>query len=249
MAKPLRRLPLQAMYNVRDIGGYATADGGITRFGRLFRADSPTNLPDEDIETILAAGVRTVIDLRASDELARSPCSLEFAEGIVYHSISLMGNGDALRTHMGLSAQDSFVNSLTTLYASMVDVNPDRFVKVFQIMADSFQHGAVLFNCTAGKDRTGIIAAMTLLLCGVSKFDVVADYSISEILLEPRVRHWAKSTDAMVSPNVFRSEADTIRQFLAHLEEQHGGVEKFLLDNGMDAAALHSIVEQLVDRE
>ena len=86
----LRRLPLASVYNMRDLGGYAAA-GGTTAFGRLWRADLLGALPDMDISAILAAGVRTVIDLRGPDECLRVPSSFLDVPGVRYVNVSLLG--------------------------------------------------------------------------------------------------------------------------------------------------------------
>ena len=160
----LRRLPLASVYNMRDLGGYAAA-GGTTAFGRLWRADLLGALPDMDISAILAAGVRTVIDLRGPDECLRVPSSFLDVPGVRYVNVSLLGDTDQLSSRMGMPLHDSFLHSLSILYSTMLDCNGRRFVQVFEAIFEGLARGGVAFHCTAGKDRTGVIAAMALELC------------------------------------------------------------------------------------
>ena len=179
-----RRLPLATVYNMRDLGGFAAA-AGVTAFGRLWRSDLLGELPEGDVAAIERAGVRTVIDLRGDDERARVPNSLNGRPGITYVGLPLLGDVDTLAARMGMPLHDSFMHSLSILYSTMADSNPDCFVQVFEALLSGLVRGGVVFHCTAGKDRTGVIAAMVLELCGVARADIVADYAVTEIHLRP----------------------------------------------------------------
>ncbi|NLT58032.1 MAG: tyrosine-protein phosphatase [Clostridiales bacterium] len=246
MPTPLRRLPLKALYNTRELGGYPAAGGRVTQYGRLLRSDGPIELPKEDVEALLRYGIRTVVDLRAEDEVVRHPSSLAQAGGIAYHHISLMGDPAHLRKRMDESELNGFMTSLTLLYTSMTDYMPEQFLTIFRLLAQALPQGGVLFNCTAGKDRTGVIAAMVLQLCGVARLDIVADYMVTATYLAPKLMLWAQQSDAEIPKSLLSSEPATIEAFLDHLDRTYGGAERFLIRSGLEPAVIESLREQLL---
>src|SRR4051794_38848464 len=86
---PVRRIELEGCYNLRDIGGYATGDGRLTRWGNVFRADGLHRLPTASQEKLLGYGIRTIIDLRRPAELKTSPNVLAGSTTLTYLNISL----------------------------------------------------------------------------------------------------------------------------------------------------------------
>ncbi|HWP80585.1 MAG TPA: tyrosine-protein phosphatase [Candidatus Acidoferrum sp.] len=241
-----RRQTLLQAYNFRDLGGFP-AKGGVTRFGRVWRTDLLGMLPDADIETVKAAGIGTVIDLRSADELERVPPSFENVPGIDYVNIPLLGDaplGDALDECVRTA--DSFEASLTVLYKTMADRAPRRFAQVFEALAKGLAKGGVAFYCTAGKDRTGMIAALLLLACGVARADVVANYRITAAYLRPKIAHL--TADSPLRPrSLMRSDPGTIEAFLDYLDEKHGGALNFLKSAGLAPEVLTALREELVE--
>ena len=245
MAIPLRRLPLLSMRNFRDLGGYS-AGGGVTRYRRLYRADCPAELTQADIEAIKAAGVRTSVDMRSDREVARQPSSLANVPDIDYHRVSLFGNIETLRAYLDVQPETSIMGDLESLYVALAEVSHEQIVSIFRLIALSLPYGAVLVHCTAGKDRTGIISALLLLLCGVSTRDVLVDYSMTRILLEPSVVPWPVGGE---SNALLSSDPATIAHFATHLDRAYGGVENYLREHGLLQSDIDSIVFEMVEKE
>ena len=88
-----RRIDIPGAFNVRDLGGLPTTDGGATRWGRFVRSDLLAGLPDEAQERLFAYGVRIVVDLRATTETVQRPCSLANDARFEYRRIDLEGDG------------------------------------------------------------------------------------------------------------------------------------------------------------
>ncbi len=242
----MRRQTLLQAYNFRDLGGFPAKDG-VTRFGRAWRTDLLGMLPEADIATIIAAGIKTVIDLRSADELERVPPSFADVEGVDYRNIPLLGDAplsealdECVRT------ADSFEASLTVLYKTMADRAPSRFVQVFEALAKGLKRGGVAFYCTAGKDRTGMIAALLLTVCGVARADVVANYRTTAAYLRPKIALLA--ADSPLRPrSLMRSDPETIEAFLNHLDEKHGGAETFLKTAGLSHEVLSAVREAMIE--
>ena len=155
--------------NVRDLGGHATGDGGTTRFGAVVRSDSRAHLTDAGWTALLAYGVSRIVDLRRDDELADDPPRA--AEVEVVH-VSLMAGierGDPGWTAMVVEAEAApdALGEYVVFYDWMLERCAPAIVRALAAVA-SAPPGAVVVHCVGGKDRTGLVAALLLRLCGVS---------------------------------------------------------------------------------
>jgi protein-tyrosine phosphatase len=174
-----RTLTFEVAHNVRHIGGYRTRDGRETR-PTIIRAASLHRLTDAGVDSFVAAGIRTVIDLRSEkerDEL-RTP-NME-AHG-VRHVFAPVFTSDASPTALS----EDFV-SFGPIYRSMLDTGATAYKTLLEVVAEA--DGSVLFHCAAGKDRTGIAAALLMDLAGCSDEDICEDYSRSSDLLRDAFR-------------------------------------------------------------
>ena len=173
-----KRIPLQHAFNVRDLGGYPAADGKTVRWHTLLRGDSLTSLSPEDWALLYQYGVRTVIDLRSSAETAAHPDHCP--DGVGYLHCPLQTEADApSRTQCGDTDVHAFARSMLEGYCEIVRDEAPLVAAALSHTVRALQSGAVLFHCTAGKDRTGVLAALLYLLLGVAEEDIIADYQVS----------------------------------------------------------------------
>ena len=179
----LRRINLEQAINVRDLGGYPTPDG-CTPYGRFIRADNMVGLTEADLEALYQAGVRTVIDLRTPGERERQPGSFENWRDVRVAPCSLLGES--------LDSFTGFMRSLGENYSEMIVRDRDHYRDLFEIILSENQRGGILFHCTAGKDRTGVTAALLLGLAGCEDADIVADYALTDIYLRGSVKSFAQ---------------------------------------------------------
>ena len=144
----LRRIPLGKMNNLRDLGGYPAGDG-VTVWERFLRGDNPAGLSEQDIQWLRERDITTIVDLRSGEELARQPDQLRGQPGFLYHHCPLVGIEKLpnLEADIGRAYFEA-MDRLTCVGRAM------------RILAAA--PGGVLFHCTAGKDRTGILEE----LCG-----------------------------------------------------------------------------------
>lgn len=230
----IRRFNFEQVYNLRELGGYPIGKNKSTKWQTFLRADCLSQLTEEEGRQLVAYGLETVIDLRFPDEVAvaKNPLS-EYSE-ITYHQISLKGAGV---DHLIIKEQ-----TLGEMYTSFIV--DELFIKqIFMTLAES--KGITLFHCSAGKDRTGITAALLLLLVGVSKEDVIADYQITNVYLQPKfATHWQELPADML--HLLDSHPDSIRYFIAELEKEYQTVENFLLKVGVTEKAIHQLKEKFV---
>jgi len=175
----LRRLDLEGPVNFRDLGGYPAADGKTVRRRHLFRSDALHRLTEADVERVHALGVTTVIDFRTAYELeANGWGGIELLDAEHLH----LPTFDTTRP---LVEDDDILRTLVTApdaYMSMLNNGAPAYAAALRRVAQS--ENPVVFFCAAGKDRTGVFAALVLGLLGVSDDDIVADYAMTGEVIE-----------------------------------------------------------------
>ena len=215
----MRRIPFAHTLNTRDLGGYAVSLTQETAYGVLLRSDVPHKLEAHEIAFLLERNITTSIDLRREEELDEYPSMLKDREGFTYHHVSLMGD-TRLR---------DFADDIPAAYYAMVE-EWVSLIQVMRIIADA--PGGVLFHCAVGKDRTGVVAALLLLLAGVPRIDVVADYQVTETYIAPLMRKYAALYPEF-PVSAARSSAEYMEGFLKRFFAAYASVEAFLLDGGL----------------
>lgn len=229
----------EGCFNARDLGGLPTHDGRVTKHGVFLRGDTLCDLTDDGRRSLLEDGVGTVVDLRGTDELEREPNPFAAIDGVRYEHRPL--------NDPGVTSRISLIEDSAERYRVMLDGNGQRIAAILNVIAMSPR--AVLFHCFAGRDRTGIIAAILLRLAGVPDEVIVEDYAISDERLATRYDQWRARQNEIQRARMDQSiaEADaTIRGTLDHLDAKHGGIESYLLENGLDPAAIGRIRQDLV---
>jgi protein-tyrosine phosphatase len=230
-----RLLACQACLNVRDVGGYATADGSRTRWRALLRGDNLCQLTPDGRAALLDAGIRSIVDLRHAAEL--SAAQHPFAPGgpdagaVDYLSIPPRDPTDA-----ALAAAFRAAPSLLATYRLTLDRCAPALADVARAFADA-RPGAVLVHCNVGKDRTGVVVALLLALAGVRPETIAADYALSAEHLRPlyEARRAAGLEDTR---REWHAPPETMLALLAHLDVAHGGASRYLAAAGLSPAEL-----------
>ena len=247
-SEPQRLVALEAVHNFRDLGGYGIGDGRTTRWRVLFRADGLYRLTPDDVITLEPLGLRTVIDLRSAtelDERGRFPVD---AHPVIFHHLPIVDATWALGDAPAYERDEDF---LIWAYQEMLSVGGPRFVEAFEALAEPGALPAV-FHCAAGKDRTGILAALILGSLGVSHDDIVTDY---ELTVEGMARfrvwaevHWPEFATRLASmPSAFgKALPDAMRHILAELCAEHGTIRGYVRSIGVSEATLTALEAVLV---
>ena len=243
-------LAWEGCINVRDLGGLPTNGGELTRFGRIVRADNVRNLSAAGWDSLVAHGVRRIVDLRFESELAVDP-EAELPVEVVH--VSVLGEWDtemAARQRAAVEQATEPEPYLAELYLGFLLEGRERFGAAAAAVADAPDDGAVVLHCRNGKDRTGLLAALILRLCDVSIEVAADDYSRSGPNLEPHLRPWieqARTPESrrlreFVLPTPARAMADVLEE----LDSAHGGAEGFLRSAGLDDPTLARLRGRLV---
>lgn len=228
-----RELYFAAMANARDLGGLRTADGSQTRWKSLVRADSAARLTPQGVRAVVEYGVRTVIDLRFPVELRNDPSPFAARmQSPAYVCCSLLGESWQSWIERGAIPNDSY------WYSSFLDCSQNEMRHVLGIIADA-PEGGVLFHCTAGKDRTGVVAMLLLALAGVPDESIINDYALTAPnLMLHKDMELAGVSDPAVRARIedgYRCEPQFAAHTLAHLRRRYGGAEGYLRTIGLDA--------------
>lgn len=260
-----RQIVLEGAINVRELGGYATQDGRSVAWGKAFRAGDLSGLTPADVEKLQAAGIATVVDFRGADEIAKDgsapvPETIELVNIPVLDETTqalaealtgvlrggdpavveeMLGDGESQRIK-----DESFVAQLDQP-ATMA-----AYARTLELIAE--RPGALVFHCTAGKDRTGMMSAILLGLLGVPDHTIVDDFVLSnEYLAEHYAGTYAflesKGVDVELIRPLTEQSPSNIQPVLDAVHNQYGGWDAFATDvMGLDADTLDALRVKLL---
>ncbi|MFI7600851.1 tyrosine-protein phosphatase [Actinoplanes sp. NPDC049681] len=238
-----RNLTFSASYNFRDVGGYAGLDGRTVRWRRLFRSDSLHRLKGDDLARFGELGVRTVIDLRRLFEVEEHGRVPE-AEGLAYHNLVLQHVDWETVPEPEGTAHDRW---LADRYLNFLEDGHEGLAAALALIADPDAAPAVV-HCMAGKDRTGVVCALTLSLLGVSDADIAADYALTEVAMASLTEYLTRTRPDMVQDkyHMFDCPEDAMLMFLSDLRDRYGSVEKYVREIGISAEQVAALRDHLL---
>ncbi len=231
-------MALEGAWNFRDLGGYAAAGGRRVLWRRLFRADGLDRLTPTDRETLTHLGVRTVVDLRTTDEVARG--AVDGLRGAFrWHHLPML---DVLPPREDF--EDWVVSRyVAEEYLSMLDEAPASVAAFLRLLTDDHDIYPVVFHCFAGKDRTGVLSAVVLGLLGVSDEDIAGDYALSRLAMTSllewlRAAYGEEGREEIEAraPAIASAEPATMTIFLERFRALHGSFDDFAGEIGVPEA-------------
>jgi len=234
-----RIVSIPPLLNARDLGGHPTTDGARTKFRSLLRSDDLAQLTAEGIAALAQLGVETVVDLRWAEELEYAPNPARDIQNIRYRHISLLANtSDEWRAFSEDYEKEKWkLAVLEHVRAELRDV--------LRAIAES-SPGALLFHCFAGKDRTGIIAALLLALADVEPDSIAQDYALSADQLRDAYLARYKETDPAKIIETVRCPEEGVHNMLAYLERR-GGIRAYLAEIGLSLDEIQRLRARLRD--
>lgn len=248
-----KRIPMETLVNVRDLGGYAAMDGKITKYGQFLRSDCPINISDNDILSLKKYGISLSIDLRGNDEVESAPSGLKGVEGHTYihcpisREHSIITSSDEKKTPPPPEGNFDMGDS----YIEICETAKQWIKQVYELCAG--WEGGVMYHCFIGKDRVGIISSVLLGSCGVCDTDIMMDYSASMSCLRPKYNDM--SPDFLPKKRgrpdycwgFFGSVPESMEALLWHFKEKYGGIHGYLRDCGVSEETVEKLRAKLLE--
>lgn len=231
-------LPLKGTQNTRDLGGYITKDKKITKYKEFIRSSSLSNITDEDIDFLVKYGIKTALDLRSEEETKDKPSRLKDINGIKYYNVPLSVDdmqADITKENGYFDMIQGYIKRLS---------NKKAIKEIFDIISDNLQ-GGLIFNCTAGKDRTGIIAMLILGIANVQLKDIVANYQVSHTYMgeDPEfVREYN-----ITKSRVFLSKPEFIDATIEYIMDEYSSFDNYLLSCGISISQIEKIKNKFLE--
>ena len=236
-------MALDGIHNIRDLGGLPCTGGRQLRLGRVYRGCGMSGLSAQGRSALMSVGFEQVIDLRSQGERKADPGPFHDHPGQV--NIPVFDGLAPLPEVFG--ANDAA--DLGSRYIRSLETSASRFALVFSTLAQG--SGPVLFHCSAGKDRTGLVAALLLELVGVPRDLIVQDYAATGRVGAPLLSLLSQSArqngmnDVLVSRMMASPTAD-MERVLSWLDKNFGGAEGYLIGAGLNRADLAALSKALI---
>lgn len=214
-----RHLYFEEIANFRDLGGYNTKKGEILKEGKIFRSSMLYGPTKHDKQKWEQLGINTIIDLRAPKELAREPNPYE---GFVstYENVNLSGGKDAGRSgELAKTANNPYF--MSERYLEYLK-EKDEIAKAFHLFLEQ-KNTPLVYHCSAGKDRTGVISYLLLSLHDVLLAEIVADYQVSYTY----IKQDSRILDPSKNLNIYVSFPETMEIFHKEFIKEYKTIENY----------------------
>jgi protein-tyrosine phosphatase len=231
-----RHLNFDFVRNFRDLGGYQTRNGRIVAWRKLFRSGELRHRTTDDLSLLQTeTGLASVLDLRSDVEIKQESVELITGAGIRYHNVPFLtgGNDD--------NQEDELFSKFTSMGQFYVFLLEDkefgnRLIEALELIAEPENH-PLMFHCTLGKDRTGILSAIVLSVLGVEDEDIITDYTLTAQSMEAEINRFKndpRTAGAVIDlPGYFwESSAKSMELFLSHIQREHSSAREYVESHG-----------------
>jgi len=240
-----RHIRFEAVFNFRDLGGYWTRGGQTVAWRRLFRSSELHHMTSHDIIQFKEEiRLRSVIDLRSSRQL--EPFSPLNEVGVEYYNIPLIDRGNDKE-----NVYQDFSN-MGEVYSYLVrhEEFSRRVVEALEIIAEP-DNLPLVFHCSAGKDRTGVLTAIVLGILGVTDEDIIEDYTLTAPYMKELINRWnndPKAAEALENVPEYLLEAspESMTFFLSTLKREYGSVRGYIEAYGSEVSLIHRLQTALL---
>lgn len=222
-----RHLPMAGGFNFRDLGGYKTAQGCYTKWGKIIRSDDLSSLTDADLSYLSSLSWLTMVDYRSAEEIKAAPdkTPASVRQHLIYSinpgnvtSIALLKNIDSTKIDEYMQQINvGFVNDGESIV---------QFRKMFDLLQNPQGYEVFLYHCTAGKDRTGMASALILYALGMNDNTVMEDYLLSNQFIEAKFEKYIQAYPEF--KDLFFVKESFLQAGLDKIKKDHGHVENFL---------------------
>ncbi|MBO5177380.1 MAG: tyrosine-protein phosphatase [Lachnospiraceae bacterium] len=222
---------LETTQNTRELGGYVIKDGLATKRNSLWRSDVQNYPSEGDVALLKERGITTILDMRGDKDLARKPSGFANKEGFTYINCPIIEG----------SGVPESVEQVPVSYLAIAQA--ENMPKVFKAIANA--KTGVMFNCTAGKDRTGVVSAILLLHAGVSDEDIIENYVLTREYGRERLELVHKNFPE-VDMNIVTPKEWYMEEFLRLFRGKFGTTESYFKNLGLTTEEIERIRKKLV---
>ncbi len=250
LSTPTRTIEFEGATNFRDLGGYASRRGGAVRWGRVYRAAALHGMTPNDLDRFAELGITTVYDLRSEMEFTDEP------DPVPSISVPILGRYMANHERPDFASfveHDHGVAFMRDMCLNMLHWGAPEIGSVIGSMAEP-ERLPVVFHCTAGKDRTGIVAAILLEVLGVDRETVLDDFELTNRFRGPQEESaaFARMLGHGMPPEAAAGALGAPRHMMGDvleaLDAEYGGAEAYLTGPaGLDQATIERLRELLID--
>ena len=244
-----RWLPMEGCVNFRDLGGYRNSQGQTVRWRRLFRSDALQHLTPADADLAIGElNVRLVVDLRNSNEAERDGRGPLPEMGAEYRHFPFL-EGRGIPPFTGGDVVERLSSTYEWLVHNSGPLVADAVTTISEAVASNAGSGpsGAVFHCSAGKDRTGIVAALILEVLGVDNDTITADYLLTNEVIEGILqRIKAMESNNTVTVQSLSAQPAAFQRFCDTLQGDYGGAEAYLQRHGVSAETLESLRRHLL---
>ncbi len=240
-----RHIRFEAVFNFRDLGGYRTRGGQKIAWRRLFRSSELHHMTNHDVVQLKdEIRLRSVIDLRSSRQL--DPFSPLNEVGVEYYNVPFIERGNDNE-----NVYQDFSN-MGEVYSYLVrhEEFGQRVIDALEIIAEP-DNLPLVFHCSAGKDRTGILTAIVLDILGVTDEDIIEDYTLTAPYMKELVNRWnnnPKWAEALknVPGYIWEASPESMAFFLSTLKREYGSARGYIEAHGAELSLIHRLETALL---
>lgn len=228
---------VEGVINIRDFGGYSSSSGTTVKPAYLFRSGEPSRITPTGVDQLRALGIKKVFDFRAEAEIAKYKTANAEIEGVDFVRVPILDDafdpvGMAQRIKaFATNESETFLK----LYTEILEHGGPAMEAVLAHLRDHPDEPCLL-HCTAGKDRTGVFAAVILMLLGASDEDIIKDYTLTTIGLQPALplllarfeKEQVFRDNREGTMNMATAKPSSMINLLASIRDRFGGVEGYL---------------------
>ncbi|NMC40287.1 MAG: tyrosine-protein phosphatase [Bacteroidales bacterium] len=237
-------ISFNSILNFRDAGGLSTISGGSVRKGIIYRSANPDRISKKDIKSLKKLGIKTIVDLRAPGEFRKRKAEIPDIEVINlpldFEGVTRQRIRPLIKRNFNPDEIDKTINEL---YLEIIDAAGPVLAKIAGLLLIP-DKTPLLIHCQAGKDRTGILAAMLQMIAGAEKEEIVRDYMASNDSLVPyfsrklsirTILTFGLFPSAAILHAVKQKERD-IETVIERIEERYGGIKEYISVSGFNVS-------------
>jgi protein tyrosine/serine phosphatase len=223
---------LKTTRNTRDLGGHPAAGGRVTVPDRIWRSDRQECPDPEDIALLRSKGITTIIDMRTEEDNITKPNRFQSLDGFTF-------------LNYPIKEGDSIPESVEAVPGSYMNIAcSENMPRILKAIADA--DAGVMYNCAAGKDRTGVVTAILLMLCGVSDEEITADYMLTKECNRERFE-LLRQRRPDVDMNIVIPRESFIRDFMDLFRARFGSVDGYFAFIELSEETKQKLLARLLD--